>query len=74
MVSNVSARSLATFTTGTWSEPHDVLGVADDSGTVYFVKVNGEEIMRITRSHLKISIPIVGLIAQNDSDEQRSCL
>ncbi|XP_042982189.1 MAG2-interacting protein 2 [Carya illinoinensis] len=65
-----TSRSLATFTTGTWSEPHDVLGVGDDTGTVYFLKVNGEEIMRIK----KISIPIVGLIAQNDSDEQRSCL
>lgn len=67
--------SLATFTAGVWSESHDILGVADDTGTLYFIKVNGEEITRITSSHLKISVPIVGLIAQNDSDDkQRSCL
>lgn len=71
---HVSGGSLATFTMGTWSECHDVLGVADDTGTLYFIKVNGEEITRITRKHLKISVPIVGLIAQNDSDEQRSFL
>ena len=71
---HVSAGSHATFTTGTWSECHDVLGVADDTGTLYFIKLNGEEITRITRRHLKICMPIVGLIAENDSDEQRSCL
>lgn len=64
----------ATFTSGTWSECHDILGVADDNGVLYFIKANGEEITRIARRNLKISMPIVGLIAQGDSDEQRSCL
>lgn len=49
-------------------EHHNVLGVVDDSDTLYFIKANGEEISRITRSTLRVPRPIVGLIVSNDSD------
>ncbi|XP_057462570.1 MAG2-interacting protein 2-like isoform X2 [Actinidia eriantha] len=65
--------SLGTFTFGIWSEFHDVLGVADDAGMLYFIKANGEEITRITKRILKVSSPIVGLIAPDGSDN-KSCL
>ncbi|PON72010.1 Sec39 domain containing protein [Parasponia andersonii] len=73
-VSIIAASSLVIFTVGTWSESHDVLGVVDDTDTLYFIKANGEEISRITKRHLKVSSPIVSLIANRDSDVQRSCL
>lgn len=50
---------------------HDVLGVVDDNDTLYFIKANGEEISRITRSSLSVPLPIVGLIVADDSDLQR---
>ncbi|KAH9716688.1 MAG2-interacting protein 2 [Citrus sinensis] len=59
---------------GAWSESHDVLGIVDDTHTVYFIKANGEEITRFTNKHLKVSLPIIGLIAQDETDVQRSCL
>lgn len=59
---------------GAWSESHDVLGIVDDTHTVYFFKANGEEITRFTNKHLKVSLPIIGLIAQDETDVQRSCL
>eukprot|EP00258_Populus_trichocarpa_P025787 XP_024441806.1 MAG2-interacting protein 2 isoform X4 [Populus trichocarpa] len=65
------------FTCGVWSETHGVLGVVDDSDTVYFIKVNGEEITRISRRLLKVSSSIAGLIPQDDDDkdaQRRSCL
>ncbi|PSS04479.1 MAG2-interacting protein [Actinidia chinensis var. chinensis] len=65
--------SLGTFTVGIWSEFHDVLGVADDASMLYFIKANGEEITRITKRILKVSSPIVGLIAPDGSDN-KSCL
>ena len=68
---HLAASSLVTFTTGTWSESHDVLGVVDDTDTLYFIKANGEEITRIMKRHLKVSLPIVSLIADGDSDVQR---
>ncbi|XP_052303257.1 MAG2-interacting protein 2 isoform X2 [Populus trichocarpa] len=64
------------FTCGVWSETHGVLGVVDDSDTVYFIKVNGEEITRISRRLLKVSSSIAGLIPQDDDDkdaQRRSC-
>lgn len=70
----VAASGLVTFSAGTWSESHDVLGVADDMDTLYFIKANGEEITRILKRQLKVSLPIVKLIANADSDVQRSCL
>lgn len=66
--------SLTSFTTGTWSESHDVLGVADDTDTLYFIKANGDEITRIARRHLKVSLPVISLIVQDDSDAHKSCL
>lgn len=69
-----SGSNLVTFTTGAWSEIHDVLGVMDDTDTLYFIKSNGEEITRILKRHLKVSSPIINLIANDDSDVGRSCL
>ncbi|KAI3457970.1 hypothetical protein Pfo_014633 [Paulownia fortunei] len=63
-----------TFTCGTWSESHELLGVADDTDTIYIVKPNGEEMTRITKRHLNISSPIVGLIVQDDAAEKKSYL
>lgn len=62
------------FICGTWSEAHDVLGVVDDSDDIYFLKANGEEITRITKKHLKLSLPILGLILQDENDAKKSCL
>ncbi|XP_062120026.1 MAG2-interacting protein 2 [Humulus lupulus] len=69
-----SASGFVTFTTGTWSESHAVLGVVDDTDTLYFIKANGDEITRIMKRHLKVSLPIISLIANGDSDVQTSCL
>ncbi|XP_060963634.1 MAG2-interacting protein 2-like [Cannabis sativa] len=69
-----SASSFVTFTTGTWSESHAILGVVDDTDTLYFIKANGDEITRIMKRHLKVSLPIVNLIANVDPDVQTSCL
>ncbi|KAJ7965299.1 MAG2-interacting protein 2 [Quillaja saponaria] len=60
----------ATFNIGTWSESHDILGVVDDSGTLYFINIFGEVITKIIRKHLKIPLPIVGLLAEDNSDLQ----
>ncbi|KAJ6410965.1 hypothetical protein OIU84_007673 [Salix udensis] len=65
------------FTCGVWSETRGVLGVVDHSDTVYFIKVNGEEITRISRRQLKVSSSIAGLIPQDDDDkdaQRQSCL
>ncbi|KAJ4841236.1 hypothetical protein Tsubulata_022373 [Turnera subulata] len=62
-----------TFTCGVWSESHDVLGVIDDSDTLYFIKANGEEIRRIGKRQLKISLPIVGVIGNNDLQGSYLC-
>lgn len=63
-----------TFTCGTWSEAHEVLGVADDTDTLYFIKANGEEITRVTKRHLNASLPIVGLVVLDDTYMKKSCL
>ncbi|KAF5731302.1 hypothetical protein HS088_TW19G00909 [Tripterygium wilfordii] len=68
------ASDLGTFIHGAWSESHDVLGIADDTDTLCFIKANGEEITRITRRQLKASSAIVGLIAHYFDDLKRSCL
>lgn len=62
------------FTCGTWSESHELLGVVDDTGTIYIVKPNGEEMTRITKRHLNLSSPIAGLIVQDDTSEKKSYL
>ncbi|KAK8560980.1 hypothetical protein V6N13_026415 [Hibiscus sabdariffa] len=66
--------SLVLFTSGAWSESHDILGVVDDADVIYFIKANGEEITRITKRHLKVSSTITGLIAQDDYELQQSFL
>ncbi|KAH0691659.1 hypothetical protein KY289_019017 [Solanum tuberosum] len=67
-------KSITSFHCGAWSETHDVLGVADDSDTIYLIKANGEEITRISKGHIKSSSPVVGLMVQNDADLKKSCL
>lgn len=69
-----SGSSNVTFTCGAWSEVHDILGVCDDNDTLYFIKVNGEEISRIGKRHLKLSFPVIGLIVVEDPDNKKSCL
>lgn len=50
---------------GAWSEDDEILGVADDSDTLYFMKFNGEVVAEVTKRDLKISSPIVGLFSDN---------
>ncbi|KAF8376793.1 hypothetical protein HHK36_031538 [Tetracentron sinense] len=69
-----TSRILGTFTHGTWSESHSILGVIDDTDTLYFIKANGEEITRITKKQLKVSASIIGLIVQDESESKSSCL
>ncbi|XP_073292869.1 MAG2-interacting protein 2 isoform X1 [Primulina huaijiensis] len=66
--------SAGTFTCGTWSESHELLGVVDDMNTIYIIKPNGEEITRISKRHLHITLPIVGLIVKDDTYEKSSPL
>uniref|UniRef100_A0A0A0M3A9 Sec39 domain-containing protein n=1 Tax=Cucumis sativus TaxID=3659 RepID=A0A0A0M3A9_CUCSA len=66
--------SITSFTMGAWSESCNILGVIDDTDTIYFIKSNGEEISRVTGKRLKVSLPIIGLIAKENSDTQRSYL
>ncbi|KAJ1383090.1 WD40-repeat-containing domain superfamily, partial [Sesbania bispinosa] len=66
--------SLGTFSVGAWSEDDEILGVADDSDTLYFIKFNGEVVAESTKRHLKISSPIVGLFSDNDLDTRNSYL
>ncbi|KAL5719141.1 hypothetical protein ACHQM5_011963 [Ranunculus cassubicifolius] len=64
----------ATFMLGAWSESHAVFGVIDDNYTLYLIKANGEQIKRISKNELKVSVPIAGLIVQGDPDGKASCL
>lgn len=57
--------SFGTFSVGAWSEDDEILGVADDSDTLYFMKFNGEVVAEVTKRDLKISSPIVGLFSDN---------
>ncbi|KAK4790120.1 hypothetical protein SAY86_017424 [Trapa natans] len=63
--------SFYTFAAGAWLGRQDILGVVDDSDTLYFIKANGEEISRITRSSLRVPLPIVGIFVSIDSDLQQ---
>jgi hypothetical protein len=63
---------LGTFSVGAWSEDDEILGVADDSDTLYFIKFNGEVVAEIAKKHSKISSPIVGLYSDNDSEMHES--
>ncbi|XVE58313.1 hypothetical protein DITRI_Ditri04bG0160200 [Diplodiscus trichospermus] len=69
-----TSNSLISCTCGAWSESHDILGMVDDADVIYFIKANGEEMTRITKRHLKVSSTIIGLIAPDDSQVQRSFL
>ncbi|XP_042447126.1 MAG2-interacting protein 2-like [Zingiber officinale] len=50
------------FHSGVWLETWDILGMIDDLSTLYVIRTNGEEILRRTRSQLKLSAPIIALI------------
>ncbi|CAI8614219.1 unnamed protein product [Vicia faba] len=63
-----------TFSVGASSEDDEILGVADDYDTMYFIKFNGEVVAEITKRHLKISSSIAGLFSDNDSDMHESYL
>ncbi|RZC69622.1 hypothetical protein C5167_032763 [Papaver somniferum] len=69
----IGHNKLATFTYGAWSDIHDVLGVIDETDTFHLIKSNGEELSRITKKQLKVSMAIRGLIVQGDLDGQQSC-
>ncbi|XP_027353280.1 MAG2-interacting protein 2 isoform X1 [Abrus precatorius] len=66
--------SFGTFSVGAWSEDDDVLGVADDSDTLYFIKFSGEVVAEITKKHLKLSSPVVGLFSDDDFGAHESYL
>lgn len=66
--------SAGSFTCGTWSESHELLGVVDDMNTMYIIKPNGEEITRIAKKHLNITLPVVGLIVKDNTYEKSSPL
>ncbi|XP_028806651.1 MAG2-interacting protein 2 isoform X2 [Neltuma alba] len=66
--------SLCTFSVGAWSEDGDILGIADDTDTLYFIKANGEVIAEITKKHLKVSSQIVGIYSDSDLNTQKSFL
>ncbi|WJX34291.1 hypothetical protein P8452_22417 [Trifolium repens] len=67
-----NSSDLGTFSVGAWSEDDEILGVADDSDTLYFIKFNGEVVAEIAKKHSKISSPIVGLYSDNDSEMHES--
>ncbi|KAK6926056.1 Sec39 domain [Dillenia turbinata] len=69
-----SSSSVVTFSHGVWSESDDVLLVADDTDTLYFIRPNGEEIRRIIKRHSRLSSSVEGLLLLNDSDTLSSSL
>ncbi|CAL1404449.1 unnamed protein product [Linum trigynum] len=62
------------YTCGTWSEPHNVLGVVDNTDSLYFIKASGVQIAQFTKRQLRISSPVIGLIPQDGGDGLGSCL
>ncbi|KAL2927692.1 MAG2-interacting protein 2 [Bienertia sinuspersici] len=62
------------FVHGVWSESHDVLGIVDSMDTLYFIKSNGEELLRIERKHLRVTLPLVGLFVPAVTETRRSVL
>ncbi|KAI3705881.1 hypothetical protein L1987_76130 [Smallanthus sonchifolius] len=69
-----TSTSLVTFMFGAWSEDHDILGVFDNTDTLYFIRANGEEITRITKQHLKMPLPIISFVIHDNKDMKKSCL
>ncbi|KAK1318871.1 hypothetical protein QJS10_CPB04g01968 [Acorus calamus] len=61
-----SKDKLTTFVCGAWSEARGILGVIDDKNALYFIRTDGNEIKKATRSQLKISESIIGLFVQDD--------
>ncbi|GAB2249707.1 hypothetical protein Droror1_Dr00013066 [Drosera rotundifolia] len=69
-----SFTGVGTFLHGAWSESHNILGVVDDGDALYFLKVNGDEIIRIERRHLKLVSPIIGLFVCDDAEKEGAYL
>ncbi|CAJ1974433.1 unnamed protein product [Sphenostylis stenocarpa] len=69
-----TSSSLGTFSLGSWSEDEEVLGVADNSDTLYFIKFSGEVVAEISKKHLKVSSPIVSLFSDINLDTRESYL
>ncbi|KAI0518994.1 hypothetical protein KFK09_006433 [Dendrobium nobile] len=65
---------LAFFTNGAWMEPQGILGVIDDLCTFYLINSNGREIMRSSRSELKLTAPIIELVVLDDVNSKKSCM
>lgn len=64
--------SLSFFTNGAWMEPQGILGVIDDICSFYLINSNGREIMRSTRSELKLTAPIIDLVVLDDVHSKKS--
>uniref|UniRef100_A0A7N0ZST8 Sec39 domain-containing protein n=1 Tax=Kalanchoe fedtschenkoi TaxID=63787 RepID=A0A7N0ZST8_KALFE len=69
-----TSSSLNAVIYGAWSEAHDIFGFVDDSDNLYFIKTNGEEITKATKSDLKLTSPIVGLLSHASVNAPLSCM
>ncbi|KAK4277597.1 hypothetical protein QN277_015572 [Acacia crassicarpa] len=69
-----SCCSLCTFSVGAWSEDGDILGIVDDTDTLYFINANGEVMAEIMKKHLKVSSQIVGIYSNSDLNMQKPFL
>ncbi|CAM8900818.1 unnamed protein product [Rhodiola kirilowii] len=59
---------------GAWSEAHNIFGFVDDNDILFFIKTNGEEITRATKSDLKMTLPIIGLLPDSSVNAPISCM
>uniref|UniRef100_A0ACD5ZJK6 Uncharacterized protein n=1 Tax=Avena sativa TaxID=4498 RepID=A0ACD5ZJK6_AVESA len=62
---------MAFFTNGAWLEDQGIFGVVDDLNSLYLIKENGDALTRRTSNQLKLSSPIVDMLAQDASGSQR---
>lgn len=62
---------MAFFTNGAWLEDQGIFGVVDDVNSLYLIKENGDALTRRTSNQLKLSSPIIDLLAQDASSSQR---
>lgn len=52
----------------------DILGIADDTDMLYFIKASGELVTEIAKKDLKVSSQIVGIYSNSDLYTQKSFL
>jgi hypothetical protein len=62
---------MAFFTNGAWLEDQGIFGAVDDLNSLYLIKENGDALTRRTSNQLKLSSPIVDLLAHDASSSQR---